>query len=71
MTFEHALIILKNGGRVYRKAWAEDRPQQPRELVIDFDTLHEITYGAAEPVRPFVVGSTDLLASDWEQVVNI
>lgn len=68
MTFEHALVVLKNGGRVYRKSWMQDRPQQPRELMIDIGRLYEVVHGAAESVRPYEVGSNDLMADDWEQV---
>lgn len=68
MNFGGALMVLKQGGRVYRHGWngkgmwlALQRPDEHSKMTLPYIYMKT----ADEQLVPWLASQTDMLAEDW------
>lgn len=74
LSFSHALVVLKDGGRVYRQGWNGkgmwvelQRPDENSKMTLPYLYLNYPADAQNTPGArvPWLASQTDLLAEDW------
>jgi hypothetical protein len=69
LDFSQALLLMKEGKRVWRRGWADNKYPNNRKLSIELTREYEfyVRYACYNSIRG-LIPAEDILADDWEEV---